>query len=186
MWRWLFMLTGGFWVAGLWMIWLAGRRVFETPTKKYLTTRGGRLALVMAPVQALLALKVFQVQPESVRTELVSHPLYRYAGLAWLAAVAAVFLVGLGATLQKRPPRRGGYAGVGLAVVAMLAMTIYRDGIRDLTLLSKGFDVWQRTVVTNWSVVGIFLVVFVAGLAGVAWLISVVKRARPIAEKVVS
>ena len=32
---------------------------------------------------------------------------------------------------------------------------VYRDGVRDLTLLSKGFDVWNRTVVTNWGVVGL-------------------------------
>jgi len=42
--------------------------------------------------------------------------------------------------------------------------TVYRDGVRDLTLLSKGYDVWDRVVVTNWSVVGLFLVLFVAGL----------------------
>ena len=64
-------------------------------------------------------------------------------------------------------------------------MTLYRDGIRDLTLLGKGFDVWQRTVVTNWSVVILFLVLFVVGLASVGWLISVMMRARPVSEKVV-
>ncbi len=64
-------------------------------------------------------------------------------------------------------------------------MTIYRDGIRDLTLLSKGYDVWNRVVVTNWSVVGIFLVVFVAGLATIGWLISVVARATRVMESAV-
>ncbi len=65
-------------------------------------------------------------------------------------------------------------------------MTLYRDGIRDATLLSKGFDVWQRTVVTNWSVVVLFLVLFVAGLGVVGWLISVVARAQktPVAKVV--
>ena len=56
--------------------------------------------------------------------------------------------------------------------------TVYRDGIRDLTLLSKGYDVWDRVVVTNWSVVGMFLVLFVAGLVVVGWLVSVVARAK--------
>jgi hypothetical protein len=64
-------------------------------------------------------------------------------------------------------------------------MTVYRDGIRDLTLLSKGYDVWNRTVVTNWSVVGIFLVLFVVGLGVVGWLISVVARAERVMESAV-
>ena len=68
----------------------------------------------------------------------------------------------------------------------MLAMVVYRDGIRDLTLRSRGFDVWQRAVVTNWTVVWLFIVLFVAGLGGLAWLISVVLRASPVSEKVAS
>jgi hypothetical protein len=54
--------------------------------------------------------------------------------------------------------------------------------IRDLTLASKGFDVWNRTVSTNWSVVGLFLILFVVGLGVLGWLISVMVRARPIVE----
>jgi len=64
-----------------------------------------------------------------------------------------------------------------VAVLIEILFTVYRDGVRDLTLLSKGFDVWDRVVVTNWSVVGLFLVLFVAGLGVVGWLISVVARA---------
>ena len=45
------------------------------------------------------------------------------------------------------------------ALLVEIMLTVYRDGVRDLTLLSKGFDVWDRVVVTNWSVVGLFLVV---------------------------
>jgi hypothetical protein len=59
---------------------------------------------------------------------------------------------------------------------------VYRDAVRDLTLLSKGFNVWDRVVVTNWSVVGIFLVLFVAGLGMIGWLISVVARAKKTME----
>jgi len=40
--------------------------------------------------------------------------------------------------------------------------------------------------VSNWSVIGLFLVLFVAGLAVVGWLISVVVRAQKLpAGKVV-
>jgi hypothetical protein len=60
--------------------------------------------------------------------------------------------------------------------------TIYRDAVRDLTLLSKGYDVWDRAVATNWWVVGLFLVLFVAGLGVIGWLVSVVARARKVME----
>jgi hypothetical protein len=74
------------------------------------------------------------------------------------------------------------WSAVLLAVLVEITFTVYRDGVRDLTLLSKGYDVWDRVVVTNWSVVGIFLVLFVAGLGVVGWLISVVARAQKTME----
>ena len=63
-------------------------------------------------------------------------------------------------------------------------MVVYRDTLRDLTLLGKGYDVWHRDVTTNWGVVILFLVVFVAGLGTVGWLISVMMKAKPVTEKV--
>jgi hypothetical protein len=71
-----------------------------------------------------------------------------------------------------------GWAAVLLAVLIEIFFVVYRDGVRDLTLLSKGYDVWDRVVVTNWSVVGIFLVLFVAGLGVIGWLVSVLARAK--------
>ena len=101
-----------------------------------------------------------------------------------LAVTAVVVVLGLLAGLRGSIP---GWASWGSALVALLSaatMTIYRDGIRDLTLLSKGLDVWARTVVTNWGVVILFLVLFVAGLGGAGWLISVVVRSRKTMEGV--
>ncbi len=65
-----------------------------------------------------------------------------------------------------------------VAVLIEITFTVYRDGVRDLTLLSKGYNVWNRAVVTNWWVVGLFLVLFVAGLGVIGWLVSVVARAK--------
>ena len=182
--RWLFMMTGGFWVAGLWMLWMAGRKTIEDPVRRYLAANGGRLAAVMALAQMALAYVVLTVQPEAVRNGLRSNLVYFIAGLLWLATVAAVFLFGAWAAMKKPISRAVGYGSLTLTLVAMLAMAMYRDGLRDLTLLSRGYDVWDRVVVTNWSVVTIFLVVFVAGLGGAAWLVSVMMRAKPVAEKV--
>ncbi len=183
--RWAFMMAGGLWVAGIWMIWMAGRRVFEDPVRRYLAANGGRLAVAMLAVQGFLATRVLAAQPASVRDALAASPLYRYAGLAWAGAAALTLLFSVYAAFKKPTSRAAGWVGAILLLAAMSAMTLYRDGIRDLTLLGKGFDVWQRTVVTNWSVVILFLVLFVVGLASVGWLISVMMRARPVSEKVV-
>jgi hypothetical protein len=182
--RWLFMLTGGFWVAGLWMLWMAGRKTIEEPVRRYLGANGGRLAAVMALAQVALAFVVFMAQPAAVQSGLKSNMIYQIAGWLWLATVAMVFLFGAWAAMKKPISRAVGYGSMALTLVAMLAMAVYRDGLRDLTLLGCGYDVWDRVVVTNWSVVVIFLVVFVAGLGGAAWLVSVMMRAKPVAEKV--
>jgi hypothetical protein len=42
--------------------------------------------------------------------------------------------------------------------------------------------VWDRAVVTNWGVVGLFLVLFVASLGVIGWLVSVVARAQKTME----
>ena len=42
------------------------------------------------------------------------------------------------------------YGGAVIALLIELTLVIYRDAVRDLSLLAKGFDVWNRAVVTNW------------------------------------
>lgn len=181
--RWLFMITGGFVIAGLWMIWIAGKKTLEEPVRKYLAGVGGWLALVMIAVQALVALRVFGKQPEVVRGELMSNLIYQAAGYSWLVAAGAIAIFGLWSAVRKSIVSSAGWASLVLVFVAMLSMTVFRDGIRDVTLLSKGFKFAER-VVPNWGVLVLFLVLFVAGLAVMGWLISVVARAKPVSEKV--
>ena len=68
----------------------------------------------------------------------------------------------------------------------MLGMATFRDVLRDVTLLSQGFNVWDRQVAANWPVIGAFLLSFVAGLVCVGWLIAVFLRAKTVVEKLVA
>ncbi len=181
--RWLFMLTGGFWVAGIWMIWLAGRRVFEDPVRRYLSATGGRLAVVMLLVQGVMAWQVLATQTPGVRETLFGAPLYLGSAWAWAGSAAAILIFAAWASIAKPVSKAAGWTGAVLTLVCLLGAVLVRDGIRDFTLLAKGYDVWERTVVTNWPVVGLFLALFVAGLGALAWLISVMMRARPVAER---
>ena len=183
--RWLFMLAGGPVFAGLWMVWLAGRKQIEASVRSYLAGLGGKLAVVAVLAQLAAAHFVFHNQPDRIREGLTAGPVYLGAGLAWFGAVGLILLAGAWAGFKKPTTAAAGWLCATLGLVAALAWTVFRDGIRDLTLLSHGYDVWQRTIVTNWPVVGLFLALFVLGLATIGWLVSVMLRAKPVSEKVV-
>jgi hypothetical protein len=183
--RWLFMLCGGFAVSGLGMIWLGGRQYLDEGVRRCLAVNGGRLALAFVALQVVLAFWVFRAQPESVRSALASKTVCQLAGLAWLAVAGLIFLTGLWAALGKSSSPGFGWWAVGLGFLASGSAVVYRDGLRDVTLFAKGFDVWQREVLANWPVVGLFIALLVAGLAGLGWLIWVMVRAKPVSEKVV-
>ncbi|MGA3025840.1 MAG: hypothetical protein ABSF98_13815 [Bryobacteraceae bacterium] len=176
--RWLFMMAGGILFAGLWLIWLSGNSPVAEGERRQLARAGGWLAAPMAIVQALAGAVVVATQPRGIIAAMERNWMYPLAREVWLGAMVLCLAAGLFAVFARRTP---GVVAWGAALAALLSsasMTLYRDGIRDTTLLSKGFDVWQRTVVTNWSVVGLFLVLFVAGLAVIGWLLWVVAQAQ--------
>ena len=186
--RWLMMMAGGLFIGGLWLVYLAGRSTFTADEKSFLAGLGGKVAALFGVVYLLAGLWAASVQPEVVKAGLAGHsvyPLYKFAGLAgygWLALVAVAILLAAVAGFGKISAGWLGWAGVLVAVLIEIMFTVYRDGVRDVTLLAKGYDVWDRVVVTNWWVVGLFLVLFVAGLGVIGWLVSVVARAKKVME----
>ncbi|HTB96086.1 MAG TPA: hypothetical protein VK716_03695 [Terracidiphilus sp.] len=185
--RWLLMLAGGLFLSGLWMVYLAGRSTFTADEKKFIAGFGGKVAAIFGVVYLTAGLWAASVQPSSVKDGFVTQPLYHFAsfaGYGWLLLVVVAALLGALAGFGKLTAAWVGWCGALLALLIEITFTIYRDAVRDLTLLSKGFDVWDRVVITNWSVVGIFLVLFVAGMCVVGWLVSVVARAQKVMEGV--
>ena len=184
--RWLMMMAGGLFVGGLWMVYLGGRSTFNAEEKSFLAGAGGKVAALFGVVYLAAGVWAASVQPDVVKAGLDGHsgyPLYKLAGLAgygWLALVALAVLVAAVVGFTKLKTSLFGllgWVGAVLVLLVEIMLVVYRDGVRDLTLLSKGYDVWDRVVVTNWSVVGLFLVLFVAGLGAIGWLVSVVARA---------
>jgi len=187
--RWLLMLAGGLLIAGLWLIYLAGRSTFTAEEKKFVAGLGGDVTVVSGIVYLLAGVWAARVQPEAVKLGLTqgvaNHPLYRFEGFAaygWLALVVVALVIGGIAAATRISAAWFSWFGVLIAVLVEIALTVYRDGVRDVTLLSKGYDVWDRVVVTNWGVVGLFLVLFVAGLGVIGWLLTVVARAQKTME----
>jgi hypothetical protein len=186
--RWLLMLAGGLFIGGLWMVYLTGRSTFTADEKKFVAGLGGKVAAVFGLVYLAAGLWASSVQPDAVKAGLAGqsiYPLYKFAGFAgygWLALVVVAVLGGAIAGFARITAGWLAWTAVLVAVLTEIMFTVYRDGVRDMTLLSKGYDVWDRVVVTNWSVVGLFLVLFVAGLGVVGWLVSVVARAKKVME----
>ena len=183
--RWLLMLTGGLFIGGLWLIYLAGRSTFTAEEKRFLSALGGKLAALFGIVYLSAGIWAAGVQPAVVKSMLVTPPagyeFYKYFGLAgygWLALVVVAVLLAAAAGFGKLTARWTSIAVVHLAVLIELTLVVYRDGVRDLSLLATGYNVWDRAVETNWWVVGLFLVLFVAGLGVIGWLVSVVARSK--------
>jgi hypothetical protein len=187
--RWLLMITGGLFIGGLWLIYLAGRSTFTAEEKHFIVSLGGKVAALFGIVYLAAGVWAAGVQPALVKSMLVSPPagyeFYKYFGLAgygWLALVVVAVLLAAIAGFGKLSAHWTSIAVVHLAVLIELTLVVYRDGVRDLTLLASGYNVWDRVVVTNWWVVGLFLILFVAGLGVIAWLVSVVARANNVME----
>jgi hypothetical protein len=178
--RWLLMMAGGLFIAGLWLVYLASRSTFSAEEKRFAAGLGGKLAAGFGIVYLAAGLWAASLQPDAVKAGLAHDALYRFAGFAgygWLALVGVAVLAGALAGLGRISTGWFGWSAALVAVLTEILFAVYRDGVRDLTLLSKGYNVWERAVVTNWSVVGLFLLLFVAGLGVIGWLVSVMARA---------
>lgn len=177
--RFFFMMAGALTVSGAGLMALSLKKTLAEGAGTFLARHGGLALALGALLQTGAAFWVMSVQPEGVASDLAANTIWRVGEFAWLATAA--LLVVLGGLALVSPAGRGLWAAVGAGLVAFLnvaAMTLVRDGLRDVTLLKAGFDVWDRTIVTNWSVVGIFLFLFVAMLGVIGWLVSVVVRAK--------
>ncbi len=187
--RWLLMLAGGLFIGGLWLLYLSARSTFTSDEKKYLAGLGGKIAAICGLVYLVAGLWANAVQPAPVKAMLAAPPqgysFYRYyvfSGYLWLLLVFVGVLLAAFAGFAKVAASWVAWSGVLVALLVEIAFTVYRDAVRDLTLLGKGLDVWNRVVVTNWSVVGLFLVLFVASLGVIGWLASVVARSQKTME----
>ncbi|MBI1291644.1 hypothetical protein GC173_10440 [bacterium] len=177
--RFFFMMVGALAVAGVGLMTLGLKKSLASGVGDYLARNGGLVLAGAALAQAGLAFWVMGRQPEGVATDLAANSIWRVGEFAWLGTAALMVACGVFAAVAPAGRRLIPVVVAGLvAFLNIASMTLVRDGIRDVTLLQHGFDVWDRTVVTNWSVVSIFLFLFVVMLGVIGWLISVVARAK--------
>lgn len=181
--RWLFMMIGSLGVAGIGLMLLGMKMHLPAAATLLLRRRGGLALAVFTVVQIALGFHVLSAQPEAVRAALTGNGFYKLIALAWLASAALLIVLGLAAALRAAKRNRLMPAVCGaVAFVNILLMVLVRDGIRDLSLMQFGYDVWTREVNTNWSIIILFLVLFVAAAGLVAWMAAVTARAKGVDE----
>jgi hypothetical protein len=175
--RWLFMMIGSIGVAGVVVALMGATSKLSDEGKTFMRRWGGAVAVGFIATQAAIGVWVWRVQPAVVKDGIFASPLYRSSIFAWLS-ISALIAVGaalVAAGARSRAPLLPALASL-MAVLATAAAVTVRDGIRDVTLMAKGFNVWERQVVSNWPVVILFLVLFAAGLAAIGWMMKVATK----------
>ncbi|HVE58441.1 MAG TPA: hypothetical protein VNB22_16530 [Pyrinomonadaceae bacterium] len=182
--RFLFMFVGSLGLAGASLAVIGAFDKLSERTGDFLRNWGALLAIVFSLVQAALGVWVYQAQPAVVKSGLFENSLYSTGIYAWAATVLLAVLTAVLVRFGGRAKAKLlSAAAVAAAILTTAAVVLVRDGMRDLTLLAKGYDVWNRTVVSNWSVVLLFLGLFVGALVliGVV-LVAVSRSAKRVAE----
>lgn len=183
--RFLFMFLGSFGLAGASLAVLGAFGKHEEQTSDFLRTCGARLAIIFSLVQAAIGVWVYQVQPPVVQNALFENQLYAIGIYAWaMTAVLSILTAGSVIVGGRAKAKLFSAIAVLCSILTTISAVLVRDGIRDLTLAARGFDVWDRTVVSNWSVVLLFLGLFVGGLIliGIV-LVAVSRSAKRMAEQ---
>jgi len=181
--RWLFFVFGSFSAAGAALLLLAQRSHFEDSLRALLFRSGGVAMAAGLLIQVVFARLAMAAQPAGIVNSVMQNSIYSLSAYAWAATAALGALVAIWATVSSAPRLIASILAALIVFLNIGATVMVRDGIRDVTLRAAGFEVWDRQVVTNWSVVGLFLVLFVGALGVVGYLIAVVARARVIEEK---
>ncbi len=183
--RWLFMILGGGCAGGTVLLLLSKKKFIAASTSSLLAQWAPPLIVIGAVGQILAAFWVFSSQPEEVRKGLMNHAVFGLSVWLWLILAVGVLGSGLWAWKSKSGSVLS-LVAVGLALFLEVFMSVLaRSGIRDVTLLLNGFDVWDLQVASNWIVVGAFLLLFVLGIGVLVWLASVVARAKGVEERYV-
>jgi hypothetical protein len=91
-----------------------------------------------------------------------------------VAGLAALMLAVLGInSLRPMPKLMGAVHSLTLTIVCMVLM---RDALRD-SLLKPFYNVWSQPTEPQWVAIGLFLALFVAGIALCVWLLRAAHKA---------
>jgi hypothetical protein len=181
--RWIFFVLGSFAASGAALMLLAQRKHFDDGLRRFLFRAGGVSLVAGLLVQGICAPLVMSAQPPGVWDAVTQDPISSVSVYLWMGTAGAGMALALLAAFSAKPRAVVAIASSILIFLNTAATVLVRDGVRDVTLRAVGFEVWDRQVVTNWSVVLIFVVLLLGAIGALGYLIRVVAKARRIEEK---
>lgn len=182
--RWLCMMSGGLLVGGLWVALHGNIRTIEQRTSELMRKSGSAVAIVGAVLHLATGYWVFVTQPTNLQGAMSSSTTHIAFALLWAAGTVLAVILTVAHYVRRVRSWYLGWAACVAALLGVAGLTLFRDGIRDLTLASKDFVVWDRPEASNWFVIGLFLLLFVAGLGVIGWLLMIMKKATAVSEEV--
>jgi hypothetical protein len=183
--RWCFFVIGAFPASGCALLLLSLKPELSAPVKRLLCRTGGITAAAAIVAQCVAGMAVAKSTAAPVLSKTLEDAFYHPFVYSWFASALVLLLMAVAAGFIARPVVALCVAPCVVVFLNIAAAVVVRDGIRDYTLRAAGMEVWARRVVTNWSVVGIFLVLFVAALAAMGFMAYVVAKARRLEENYV-
>jgi len=174
--RYLHMVLSALAVAGLFVV-ILGLRERDHEYKQWLVRHGGLWFAGATMVNVLVGFWFLLVLPDRVRSQFLGG-----SGLA-AGLLAATVVLALGAMvhlLMAANPKKGSRAaiiGIVSGFLAAAVMVYVRDMVRS-AYLAPYFRPETLPVAPQWSVIGIFLVLFVGGLATLYWMLAKLAAAR--------
>lgn len=179
--RWLYMMSAAVAGSGVFMAWLSRKKNLVPAAQATLRHVGGALA-VLGTLAALAAgYLTWAAQSDGIRLACsFGNPVWAMAVVAWAAGalgmlVAGVLLMRSAAPLAWTLPTLASLAGF----IQTAGLVVCRDLVRDAALSTFGLNVWDRAVLVNWSVLLLFLGLFVAGLGVVGWMAVLAYGGKP-------
>jgi hypothetical protein len=183
--RWLFFMAGSFPATGAALMLMSLRSGLSDELARFLARTGGLVAAGTIALQAFLAIMTIEAQPQNIFATVMGDSMYRAFAFGWLTTGVLLALLGAASAASKRANALIAIAASAVAFLNVVSTVMVRDGVRDVTLRGVGFDVWDRQVASNWSVIDLFLVLLVTAVVVIAWLIGVAGKAKRVEENYV-
>jgi len=181
--RFLLMMVASLAFGGIGTTFYSTKRALTDDVKIFLRRWGGAVGFVGVSGLVVAGFYAYQAQPDFVRDAIQASSFHKILIWIWLGGLG---LTALGAASVFLAPRVLSLWKILFAALpALLSIASYviiREGVRDFTLLHKGFDVWQRAENTNWTIVVLFFVSLLAGVGGLIWLLVMLRRAKSLEE----
>jgi hypothetical protein len=162
-------------VTGLYVV-ITGLRKRQTPYGRWLIERGARLFAITTILNFAVGFWFLVTLPFDVRMTFMGRNGLATAllGLGMLLPLGAVAHLLLAPS--KESPVRTATIGIGAGVLTVAVMVVIRDLLRN-AYLAPVYNLAQLHVKSQWGVIALFVVLFIAGLATLFYMLRAVAKA---------